>query len=130
MGGRVASLVAEALWQERRIAGLVCLGYPFHPPKKTGQLRTAHLGNLTVPTLIVQGTRDPFGTREEVAGYALSPAIAFEWIEGGNHDLKPPRGAIPFDAVARRIMAFARDASRSMAGPLSPSRRRLPRPGT
>ena len=43
MGGRVASLVADELYAAGRIAGLVCLGYPFHPPKKPEQLRTAHL---------------------------------------------------------------------------------------
>ena len=68
MGGRVASLVADELHAAGRIAGLVCLGYPFHPPERPEQLRTAHLAALATPTLICQGTRDPFGTREEVAG--------------------------------------------------------------
>ena len=48
------------------IAGLVCLGYPFHPPNKPAQLRTAHLERLACPALIVQGERDPFGGRAEV----------------------------------------------------------------
>ena len=52
-------------------------------------MRTAHLETLRTPTLIVQGTRDEFGTQEEVAGYTLSPAIRFEWIPNGNHSLKP-----------------------------------------
>ena len=52
-----------------RIAGLVCLGYPFHPPKKPEQLRTAHLTQLACPALIVQGERDPFGGRAEVEAY-------------------------------------------------------------
>ncbi len=43
MGGRVASLIADDLWVQNRIRGLVCLGYPFHPPNKPEQLRTAHL---------------------------------------------------------------------------------------
>lgn len=107
MGGRVASFIAESLWKERRIAGLVCLGYPFHPPKKPDSLRTAHLADLTVPTLILQGTRDPFGTTDEVGAYALSSAIEIAWIEGGNHDLKPPRAATPFADIARRIATFA-----------------------
>src|SRR5262249_28043115 len=71
MGGRMASLVAD----EAAVRGLVCLGYPFHPVGKPDQLRVAHLANLATPTLIVQGTRDPFGTRDEVAGYRLSSAI-------------------------------------------------------
>jgi predicted alpha/beta-hydrolase family hydrolase len=89
MGGRVASMVAEELYLAKRIAGLVCLGYPFHPPDKPAQLRTAHLRNLTVPSLICQGTRDPFGTREEIAAYQLSPAITFQWLEDGDHDFRP-----------------------------------------
>ena len=68
MGGRVASLVADALHAEQQIAGLVCLGYPFHPPKRPEQLRTAHLEHLACPALIVQGERDPFGGRSEVEG--------------------------------------------------------------
>ena len=64
MGGRVASMVADELHAAGAIAGLLCLGYPFHPPGKPEQLRTAHLAALATPTLICQGTRDPFGTRE------------------------------------------------------------------
>lgn len=88
LGGRVASMVADELHGAGRIAGLVCLGYPFHPPGSPDRLRTAHLKDLRCPALIVQGTRDPFGTREEVAGYALSPSIRLHWLEG-DHDLKP-----------------------------------------
>ena len=89
MGGRVASMVAGELFAAGKIAGLVCLGYPFHPPGKPDELRTAHLQKLTVPALICQGTRDPFGTRDEVPGYALSPSIELFWLEDGDHDLKP-----------------------------------------
>jgi hypothetical protein len=89
MGGRVASMVADELFAAGRIAGLVCLGYPFHPPGKPEQLRTAHLEQLRTPTLIFQGTRDPFGVLAEVSGYTLSPAIEVVWLEDGDHDLKP-----------------------------------------
>ena len=68
MGGRVASMVADELFAAGKIAGLLCLGYPFHPPGKPEQLRTKHLAGLKTPALICQGTRDEFGTREEVAG--------------------------------------------------------------
>ncbi|WP_230978800.1 alpha/beta family hydrolase [Ollibium composti] len=88
LGGRVASMVADDLHRAGKIAGLVCLGYPFHPPGSPEKLRTAHLETLRCPALICQGTRDPFGTREEVAGYDLSAAIALHWFEG-DHDLKP-----------------------------------------
>jgi predicted alpha/beta-hydrolase family hydrolase len=83
MGGRMASMVADELGA----AGLICLGYPFHAPGKPEAPRVAHLEHLRTPALIVQGTNDPFGTRDDVASYALSRAISFEWIEGGNHDL-------------------------------------------
>jgi predicted alpha/beta-hydrolase family hydrolase len=89
MGGRVASMVADRLYDAGRIAGLLCLGYPFHPIGKPGQLRTAHLLGMRTPALIVQGTRDPFGTRDEVSGYALSKRIEILWLEDGDHDLKP-----------------------------------------
>jgi predicted alpha/beta-hydrolase family hydrolase len=71
------------------VRGLVCLGYPFHPPGKPERLRTKHLEDLRTPALIVQGTRDTFGGREDVAGYQLSDAIRVAWIEDGDHSLKP-----------------------------------------
>jgi uncharacterized protein len=95
MGGRVASLIADELHGQGLIAGLVCLGYPFHPPKLPDKLRTAHLTAMKCPALIVQGERDPFGTRAEVAAMNLSSAIMFHWVGDGDHDLAP-RGASGF----------------------------------
>ena len=89
LGGRVASLVADEAFEAERIAGLVCLGYPFHPPGQPEKLRTAHLEGLKTPTLICQGTRDPFGTRDEVLNYPLTPAIELFWLEDGDHDFRP-----------------------------------------
>jgi predicted alpha/beta-hydrolase family hydrolase len=85
MGGRIASLIAD----ERGAAGLVCLGYPFHPPGKPEKTRIEHLRAITTPTLILQGTRDPFGKPEEVAGYELSQAVHIVWLEDGDHSFKP-----------------------------------------
>lgn len=99
MGGRVASMVADQLFEAGRIAGLLCLGYPFHPPAKPDQLRTAHLADLRCPTLICQGTRDEFGTREDVASYALSKTIDLLWLEDGDHDLKPRVSVSGFNAA-------------------------------
>lgn len=99
MGGRVASMVADDLHREGLVAGLLCLGYPFHPPEKPTQLRTAHLLGITVPTLICQGTRDPFGTREEVPGYSLPERIRILWLEDGDHDLKPRKSISGFSAA-------------------------------
>ena len=114
MGGRVASLVADELHAAGRIAGLACLGYPFHPPKKPEQLRTAHLTALRCPALIVQGERDPFGGRGEIEGYGLSAVIRVHWIGDGDHDFGP-RGGSGFTrkgnlaAAADAIAAFAKE---------------------
>ena len=89
MGGRIASLVAD----EAAVRGLVCLGYPFHPPGDPAKTRTRHLQALTTPTLIVQGERDSFGGREEVARYKLSRDIRIEWIGDGDHSFKPRKSS-------------------------------------
>jgi hypothetical protein len=89
MGGRMASMVADELG----VAGLVCLGYPFHAPGRPESPRIAHLQALRTPGLIVQGTRDPFGSPDEVAGYGLSPAIRVHWLEDGDHDFKPRKAS-------------------------------------
>ncbi|RUV54933.1 alpha/beta fold hydrolase [Mesorhizobium sp. M5C.F.Ca.IN.020.29.1.1] len=99
MGGRVASMIADEMFSKGEISGLLCLGYPFHPPAKLTQLRTKHLAALKTPTLICQGTRDEFGTKDEVAGYALSDAIEMLWLEDGDHDLKPRKSISGFSAA-------------------------------
>lgn len=105
MGGRMASLIADEL----HVRGLVCLGYPFHPAGKPKQLRTAHLKSLTTPTLIVQGTRDTLGSREDVAGYALSPSIRLQWLEDGDHSFAPRKksGRTTEQAMTEAIDAVA-----------------------
>jgi len=85
MGGRIASMIAD----EEQVDGLICLGYPFHPPGKPDKRRTDHLRDLETPTLILQGTRDPFGNENEVPGYDLSPAIRLHWLPDGDHSFKP-----------------------------------------
>jgi predicted alpha/beta-hydrolase family hydrolase len=115
MGGRIASMVADDLYRSGDIAGLLCLGYPFHPMGKPTQLRTAHLTTLKTPTLICQGTRDPFGTREEVADYPLSPEIDIFWLEDGDHDLKP-RKALSGFSVADHMAAMASRVGSWVAG--------------
>ena len=89
MGGRMASMVADELG----VAGLICLGYPFHAPGRPDSPRIAHLQELRTKALIVQGTRDPFGSPDEVAGYGLSPAIRLHWLEVGDHDFKPRKAS-------------------------------------
>jgi hypothetical protein len=85
MGGRIASMVAD----ECAVDGLVCMGYPFHPPRAPEKLRTAHLRDLQTPSLILQGTRDPFGIPEEVKTYGLAESIRVHWLGDGDHSFKP-----------------------------------------
>lgn len=89
MGGRMASLIAD----EVKADGLICFGYPFHPPGKPDSLRVAHLVAITTPTLIIQGVRDALGTREDIGGYQLSPAISLTFIPDGDHSLKPRKAS-------------------------------------
>ena len=93
MGGRMCSMaVAEGL----PAAALVLISYPLHPPGKPDNLRTAHLPELALPCLFVQGTRDPFGSPEELtkATATIPGPVTHEWIDGGRHDLKGSDGRI------------------------------------
>lgn len=85
MGGRVATHIADSAG----VRGVVALGYPFHPPKKPESLRVAHLLTMRTPCLIVQGTRDPFGTPEEVESYELPDSIKLCWLGDGDHSFVP-----------------------------------------
>lgn len=87
MGGRVASLLATQV----DMAGLVLFGYPFHPPGKPGRLRLDHWPSIRCPRLLLQGTRDPFGRREEVEIYDLSTRTECHFLEGGDHDWQTPK---------------------------------------
>ena len=113
MGGRVASLIADELHEAGDIYGLVCLGYPFHPPGTPEKLRTKHLEAMRCPALIVQGERDPFGSRPEVENYRLAKPITLTWMDDGDHDFGP-RGASGFTrkgnltAAADAVAAFLR----------------------
>lgn len=113
MGGRMASLIAA----EMAVRGVLCLGYPFHPPGKPEKTRTEHLEGLDVPTLIIQGTRDPFGRLDEVRGYRLSNTVSVYWIEDGDHDLKPRKSSgrdheATLDEAAIAASGFLRSLAR------------------
>lgn len=87
MGGRMATLLAV----ERRVAGVVVLGYPFHPPGKPERLRVEHLASIQAPCLVCQGDRDALGSRDEVMSYTLPSHIECCWLADGNHDFQPRR---------------------------------------
>lgn len=87
MGGRMCSIaVADGL----PAVALVLISYPLHPPGKPDKLRIEHFGRLTVPCLFISGTRDPFGTPDELEEHttAIAGPVTHVWIEGGRHDLK------------------------------------------
>jgi uncharacterized protein len=89
MGGRIATQVAAAD-PDRPIAGLVLLGYPLHPPGRPDNRRDAHLPDVKRPVLFVQGSRDTFGSREEMTpvAAAMAPPAALHFVEGGDHSFK------------------------------------------
>jgi len=112
MGGRIASMIADGAG----VRGLVALGYPFHPPGKPEKLRTEHLENLKTPALFCQGTRDPFGTRDEAGGFTLSKAVRFHWLEDGDHGFKPRKASgrtepQNWDSAIAAITEFANSLS-------------------
>jgi predicted alpha/beta-hydrolase family hydrolase len=93
MGGRVCSMLAAHAEDPVQVAGLVLLSYPLHPPGRPEQLRVEHFERLRAPVLFVSGTRDPFGTPDELRGAAkaLKDDVTFHWVADAGHGLEPPR---------------------------------------
>lgn len=93
MGGRIASQVAAA--NGDHIDGLVFLGYPLHPPGRPDKLRSEHLPKIKAPMLFVQGSRDAFGTKDEISAMIKKLKLTAEMfpIEGGDHSFKVPKAA-------------------------------------
>ena len=87
MGARVACLAAGGVGAAR----VACLGFPFHPPRTPERSRLGELLSCAAPCLVVQGTRDPFGGRAELAGTMLPAGAAWHWVEDADHDLALPR---------------------------------------
>jgi uncharacterized protein len=105
MGGRIASQVAAS--GQEGIAGLLFLGYPLHPPGRPDQLRSKHLPSIRAPMLFVQGSRDAFGTPEELRTVlgALEVAADLCVVEDGDHSFKvPKRSALPQDQVYEFVL--------------------------
>ncbi|MGA9276200.1 alpha/beta family hydrolase [Ilumatobacter sp.] len=106
MGGRMTTMVAADVDDHgpvARLAGLVLICYPLHPPGKPDRLRVEHLPNLHVPCLFISGTRDPFGTPDELEAWTstIPGPVEHHWIDGGRHDL-----AGKDDEIADRISGF------------------------
>ena len=112
MGGRIATQVAAAD-AALPIAGLVLLGYPLHPPGQPHKLRDAHLPDVKRPALFIQGSKDTFGTPDELAPVLarMSPPPVLHAIEGGDHSFKlsrkdPPRQAAIYAGIQQTIAAW------------------------
>jgi predicted alpha/beta-hydrolase family hydrolase len=110
MGGRIATQLA-AQQPSLPLAGIVCLGYPLHPPGQPQRLRDAHLPLLRTPTLVVQGSADTFGTPGELAPVLarMAPAPTLHVIEGGDHSFKVRGGKAAQAAVFERICRTVAD---------------------
>jgi uncharacterized protein len=104
-GGRQATMLCAG--EPELVSGLLLLSYPLHPPRKPEQLRIQHLPNLRTPGLFVQGTRDPFGSVEEMTqALKLVPAkTELMTVEGAGHDLgfkgKARAAELPGSILAR-----------------------------
>lgn len=92
MGGRIASQAAARGSFRPPAAGLVFFGYPLHPPGKPAQRRDRHLPDITAPMLFLSGTRDPFGSPDELRALVdVLPAATLHLVDGGDHSLVAPR---------------------------------------
>ncbi|MBV7435668.1 alpha/beta family hydrolase [Aeromonas sp. sif2416] len=89
MGGRMAAEICD----EMNAAGLLILGYPFHPPAKPDSWRGEVLKQIKTPTLLLQGERDTFGSRAELADFPFSPAVSVHWLTDGDHGFKPRKAS-------------------------------------
>lgn len=107
MGGRMCSMAVADTNDPLHVAGLVLVSYPLHPPKKPDALRTEHLPRIAVPTLCVSGTKDDFGTPEELtkAFAPISTLVTWKWMENARHELARKDGDVA-TAVAEWITAL------------------------
>ena len=89
MGGRMCSMAVADEEDPLLVAGLVLVSYPLHPPKKPDTLRIEHLPRVSVPTLCVSGTKDNFGTPEELetAFSVVAGDVTWSWVDNGRHEL-------------------------------------------
>jgi uncharacterized protein len=107
MGGRIASQVAAEGDAAAEISALVSLGYPLHPPGRPDKLRDAHLPDIKAPMLFVQGSRDTFGSAQELEKIIESHKLnaTLHIIPNGDHSLKVPKsGGIPQDQIYQETM--------------------------
>lgn len=115
MGGRIASHIAAQ--GVDGVSGLVCFGYPLHPPGRPEQRRDAHLSQITLPMLFIQGSKDTFGNEDEVTDLVRGlPLATLHVINGGDHSFKVPGGAKAQAPAFAEVIAAAADWMRTTAG--------------
>ncbi|WP_420546912.1 alpha/beta fold hydrolase [Curvivirga sp.] len=126
MGGRMASILASKNNElQLPIKAVFCLGYPFHAPGKTDKWKTDHFVDITLPTLILQGDRDPFGKSEEISQLQVdnphwpnrdkTGSISITWVPDGDHNFKPRvKSGHTHDenlsSVAKKISTYIRNS--------------------
>lgn len=93
MGGRMAAEISDEIYCEMNAAGLLILGYPFHPPARPDRWRGEVLKQIKTPTLLLQGERDTFGSRVELADFHFSSAVSVHWLTDGDHGFKPRKSS-------------------------------------
>ncbi|MGY3863317.1 alpha/beta fold hydrolase [Aeromonas lacus] len=93
MGGRMAAEISDEIYCEMNAAGLLILGYPFHPPARPDRWRGEVLKQIKTPTLLLQGERDTFGSRVELADFPFSSAVSVHWLTDGDHGFKPRKSS-------------------------------------
>ena len=113
MGGRICSLVVADADDPLPALGLVLLGYPLHPPGKADQLRVEHFPRVKVPCLFVSGTRDAFGTPDELKQHTkkIKGKVSWHWIDTADHGFKPLKASgltqpAALEAAAAATFAF------------------------
>lgn len=109
MGGRICSLAVADEEQPLAAVGLVLVSYPLHPPGKPDRLRVEHFPRLNVPCLFVSGTKDTFGSPEELTQWTatIPGAVTHHWVQGKGHDLKGADAEIA-EVVAQWIAGLGR----------------------
>jgi predicted alpha/beta-hydrolase family hydrolase len=118
MGGRIASQVVARGDLVPPPAGLVCFGYPLHPPGKPQQRRDGHLPSIHVPVLLVHGSADPFGTADEMTALAATLHATLHLVEGGDHSLVAGKRADPHGRLLEEALDAAASWIRSQTVPV------------
>lgn len=105
MGGRIASQAMSRALLDPAPTGLVFFGYPLHPPRRPDERRDRHLPAITAPMYFAHGSRDPFGSPDEMRALVAGlPGATLDLVEGGGHSLDVPRRDDPDNAALPSVL--------------------------